>query len=206
MRNVETEGFVLILLDELQGIPVDQMRRIALFHRFLSSMPPIVLHVITPVIDVIDIPAVIAFEIVKPVVLRVVVRVLFRVTEMPLAHDTRGVTSMLEQLRKGHLGFLQALPVLRMLSRGMNDGFDASALLVATGQEPGPCRRANRPAGMKIGEQHSLCSKPVHARGLVVRVAIGSNRWAGKTHIIDHHHDDVGASILGKGEHLETRE
>ena len=71
MGNVEAEWAVLVFLNEFEGVAIDQVSGVAIFNGFFSTVPPIVLVVISPVIDVVDVAAVVAAEIVESMILRV---------------------------------------------------------------------------------------------------------------------------------------
>ena len=192
MGNVETKRLVLVLLQEFQSVLVDEVGGVALFRGLLAPVPPVVLHVIAPVVDVIDVPTVIAHEVIKAVVLRMIVRVLARVAQMPLSHQAGGITGFLEQLREGDLGLLQALAVLGVVGARMNDRFDAHPLLVTPREQAGPGGGTHRAATVKVGEEHTLAGQAVHARRLVMGIAVRSDGWACKPHVVDHHDHDVG--------------
>ena len=138
MRNVEAERFVLVLLDELQGVLVDQVRGIALLLRLLAPMPPVVLHVVAPVVDVVDVSAVVALEIVESVVLRMVFRIFPRIAQVPLADHACGIPGHLEKLGEGHFGLVQPLAMLRMGGARMDDGLNPHPLLVTPREQTGP--------------------------------------------------------------------
>ena len=192
VRHVEAEGLVLVLLDELQGVFVDQVRGVALLLRLLAPMPPVVLHVVAPVVDVVDVSAVVALEVIKAVVLRMVFRVLARIAQMPLSHYTGNVPGLLEQLGEGHLGLMQPLAMFRMIGVRMNNGLNPHPLLVTPREQSGPRGRTHRAAGMEVREEHSLPRQAVHARRLVMGVAVGRDAWPRKPHVIHHHDHDVG--------------
>ena len=136
--NVEAKGLVLVLLEEFQGILVDKVGGIALFRSLFSPVPPVVLHVVTPVVDIVDVSAVVAHEVIEAVVLRMVFRVLARVTQVPLAHHAGSVAGLLEQLGESDLGLAQPLAVFGMVGMRMNDGLDPNPLLVAPREQAGP--------------------------------------------------------------------
>ena len=80
MGNVKAERLVFVLIDELQRVFVDQMRGVALFFGFLFAVPPVVLIVVSPVVDIIDITAVVASEIIKAMVFRMILGSFLRVS------------------------------------------------------------------------------------------------------------------------------
>ena len=45
---------------------------------------------------------------------------------------------------------------------------------------------------MKVGEEHTFPSQAVHARRLVMWIAVGCDGWPRKPHVVDHHDHDVG--------------
>ena len=137
MGDVEAERLVAIVLDELEGIAIDEMSGIALLNRFLAAVPPVVLLVIAPVAEVVDVAAVVAFKVIEPMVVGVKLRIFFRIAEVPLADDACGVAGLLEEFGEGNLGLFQALAVLGMIVVRMNHSLDAGPLLVTSGEQAG---------------------------------------------------------------------
>lgn len=59
--------------DELQGVTIDQIGRVALLFRPFAAVPPVMLVVVANVADEVDIAAVLADELVEAVILRVII-------------------------------------------------------------------------------------------------------------------------------------
>ena len=138
MRHIAAERTVVMPIDELHRITVDQVGGVALLRWVDATVPPIVRQVVADRADEIDVTAVIADELVEAVVLRVIVLRVLGIAEMLLADDARGVPDGLRLFRQRDLTFLQALAMLGVRAHGVDDRFDARALLIAAGHQPGP--------------------------------------------------------------------
>ena len=94
--DIETERPVLVLVNEFEGVAIDQMGCVSIFYGFFSAMPPIVFVVIPPVVDVVDIATVVSAEVVEPMVLRMEFGIAFRISQVPFADDSCSVSIFLE--------------------------------------------------------------------------------------------------------------
>ena len=133
MRDVKTKRSALVLFDKLQRVLVDEVCRVALFLRFPLALPPIVGHVIPPVIDVIDVATDITHKVIESVIHRMILRCLLCIAEVPLANEPRRIAVLFKKFGKGDLVFVQTFAMFRVIRMRVNHRFDTSALLIETG-------------------------------------------------------------------------
>ena len=100
-------------LDELDRVAIDEIGDVAFLASSLTSMPPVMLHVVADVADEVDVPSVVADELVEAVVLRVINLGHPRVALMPFADHARGIACALECFGEGHFVLLQNLATSR---------------------------------------------------------------------------------------------
>ena len=190
MRNVEAKGPVRVVFNELDRVPIDERRHIALFVGFLILMPPIECARPIDVRKEINVAADIAPEEIEPVAHRVVVRV---VAEVPFAHDSRGVALVFQHFRKRVLDRLQSVALGFAFGVGEDHNRDAGPLLIAAGKQRRPRWAAYRAIRMEVGEFESLSSEAINRRhidpaAISAQVAVPE--------IVSHDDDEVGR-LLG---------
>ena len=108
VRQVEAEGSVAVLLNELQRVLGNQVCRIAFFDGVLVLMPPVVVAGLIDVRKEVDVAADVPAERIEPMVDGVVVAI---VSQVPLAKNGGGVTRLFQQLGKRRFGRLQTVVV-----------------------------------------------------------------------------------------------
>ena len=98
MRDIEAEGLLrrAVPFHEIERIPVDQVRGVAVLARLLPAVPPIVDIVVADMADEIDVAAVVAAEIVESMILRVKFGIAFWVAHVPFADYSSSVSVFLE--------------------------------------------------------------------------------------------------------------
>ena len=98
-------------------------------------MPPVMSKVVADVTDKVDVAAMVADELVKAVVGRMIVLGDFRVTLVPFADESRGVAGGFEHLGERDFAQLQSFAMFGVIRPGVNHRFDSGTLLVAARQQ-----------------------------------------------------------------------
>ena len=89
--------------------------------------------------------------------------------------------------------------MFRMVGARMDHRLDAYPLLVAASKQACASGGTYRAAGMKVGEEQAFPSQTIHARCLVMGVAVRGDAWPRKSHVVHHHDYDVGLGIRRRG-------
>jgi len=84
-----------------------------------------------------------------------------------------------------------------LLTGEADDGFDAGALLIESGEQSSPCRRAHRARGMEVGQFHPFGGELVEFRCLEVGIAEATQ--SSVAHVVDHDEDQVGTLVKLEG-------
>ena len=160
VRQIQTEGFVLMPLDEVNPMPGDQVGAVACFGSLLMIFPPVVVARLVDMRVVIHVAADVADELVKALPDGIEFRT---VTHMPLAENPRHIAALFEHLGECH--FLQRHSRMAMFGGG-HDALDTASLLVASRQQRRPRRAAHRSVGMVVRKPHAAPGKGVDVRRL----------------------------------------
>ena len=183
--QVQEERLVPVLGDEPLGVVADQVGEVAVFGLERLPVPPVGTTHAVDVGLVVDVAADEASELFETVQRRLEPR---QVTEVPLAEHGGRVAELPEALgdRVG-LG-IDTLVVERAVGVGEQDGGNPGPVLVAPGDQPGASRRADRAAGVEVGQHHAGGGQPVEVRRLD---PAGVRADVAVAEVVGHDEDDV---------------
>jgi hypothetical protein len=133
--------------------------------------------------EIVDPAAADAPELVEPAPERTVIR---QLAEVPLADERGGIAAFAQQ--RGQGGVLGRQADRAALQRLLEP--DRQAVLVASGQQRDPRRRAHRAVGVGLREAHPLPRKPVDRRGRVFAAAVATQ--VGIAEVVGHDEHDAG--------------
>ncbi len=207
VRQVEEEGAVLVLLDELLGLDGQPVAEIL---AFAAALPQpghgVALALVRP--EIRGRMAVMRSGDVE--VETLMLGVIVPAAEVPLADAGRDIAGRLERLGDVHFVQGQILPPRRheqpmggrvafagdpigqMQSRGPLAGEDA-----------GPRRRADRAGGVGVGEPHPLPGQAVDVRRLVELAAVAAH--VGPAQVVGKDEDDIRYTGFGLAEPYACR-
>jgi len=188
--EIEKEGFLVVALfiepgegfidDELAGVAFNGPDGLAVAQKvggiFVTGMSPI--DQAEPVVEAM-------FG------RRGVVAIVYRHTEMPFAKVSGAVAFVFQDF--GERRF--ALQEMHSVTLFTDDGIDSGTDVVATGEEGGTGRGADRRSGMEVGEAHTPGGQLVEDRRLD-RAAIATEVPVAQ--VVNEQGDDVRTFVLGK--------
>jgi len=192
VREIEEERFAPVLVDEPLRMSADQVGQVAVFVLETLAVPPVRAAHPIDVRVVVDVAAHETPELVETVQRRFELR---QVTEVPLA-EHRGPVAELAEALGDRVGLgVDALVVERTVRVGEQHGGNPGPVLVAARDQAGAGRRADRAAGVEVGQHHAARGKPVQVRRLYPAIERADIAVA---EIVRHDEDDVGR-LAGSG-------